>query len=126
RLPRDPELAARLHAEGDAAHGGDVAGTGAVGHRQVPDQEVVVHRRSRNRGLSTPSRARPHMVKDSATTATATPGGTMYHQMPELMAPALRASSMMPPQEIVPGVPSPRNARVASIRMASATSSVVW
>ncbi len=54
------------------------------------------------------------------------PGGTRYHQCPALIAPASRASCSSPPHETTVGSPSPRNARVASARMAEEMISVVW
>lgn len=56
----------------------------------------------------------------------AIPGGARYHQWPDETAPASRASWSMPPQETIVGSPRPRNARVASVRMALEIPSVVW
>lgn len=53
------------------------------------------------------------------------PGGTRYHQSPELTDPASRASCSSPPQDTTAGSPSPRKARVASARIAEEMISVV-
>ncbi len=62
----------------------------------------------------------------SATTAMATPGGTRYHQCPELTAPASRASCSSAPQDTTVGSLSPRKASVASARIAVEMIRVVW
>lgn len=65
-------------------------------------------------------------MKESATIAMAMPGGARYHQSPALTAPASRASWSMPPQEVTVGSDRPRNARVASVRIADEMTIVVW
>jgi hypothetical protein len=49
------------------------------------------------------------------------PGGITYHQAPALGAPDENAFSSIVPHEIRVGSPSPRNARAASDRTATAT-----
>src|SRR4029077_5028392 len=83
------------------------------------------HQRSRSFGLNTSSRAWPTRVNASTTSTTQTPGGTMYHQAPVVIAPTENALSSMEPQETRVGSPRPRKLRVVSVRIAAATVSVV-
>lgn len=54
------------------------------------------------------------------------PGGTRYHQFPELTAPASRASWSSPPHDRTVGSLTPRKASVASARTEDEIISVVW
>src|SRR5690606_12178706 len=118
----DPQFAARLQPQVHPAHGGHPAG---VRHGQVPDLQQT-QRDTPSLGLRTDSTARPQSVNASATPAMARPGGTRYHQWPELTAPASRASCSRPPHETTVGSLSPRNASVASARIADEMIRVVW
>src|SRR5699024_10875875 len=126
-LARQPEGAARLQEQVRTANRRNVLmAAGAVGDPKVPNIEEGCQCASMSRGLMTDSTARPHRVNDRATTAIARPGGIMYHQMPALIAPAVRADSRMPPPETVVGSPMPRKARVGSAMMEVAARRVVW
>ena len=65
-------------------------------------------------------------MKASATATIASPGGSRIHQSPALTAPTCWASCRVVPQDSFVGSLRPRKARVASMRMAADTESVVW
>ncbi len=76
---------------------------------------------TRRRGLSTSSIAVPIIVRLTTTTATATPGGTIAHQAPTLMASRANAFWISRPHEVTLGSPSPRKAIAVSAKIAYAT-----
>ena len=64
-------------------------------------------------------------VNASTTRTTHTPGGTMNHHAPVVIAPTPKASSSIEPQDTRVGSPRPRKLSVVSVRIATATVRVV-